>query len=108
MGRGGATTFAMDMQHADAVMIMGSNMAECHPIAFRWVMKAKANGAKVIHIDPRFTRTSAMAEHLLAGARRERYRLPRGAGELYPRQPALEQRAVLPRATWSVTPMRRP
>ena len=28
-------------------------MAECHPIAFRWVMKAKANGAKVIHIDPR-------------------------------------------------------
>ena len=61
MGRGGATTFSMDMQHADAVMIMGSNMAECHPIAFRWVMKAKANGAKVIHIDPRFTRTSAMA-----------------------------------------------
>src|SRR5262247_1022105 len=61
MGRGGATTFAMDMQYADAIMIMGSNMAECHPIAFRWVMKAKANGAKVIHIDPRFTRTSAMA-----------------------------------------------
>src|SRR3979409_1127360 len=61
MGRGGATTFAMDMQHADAIMIMGSNMAECHPIAFRWVMQAKASGAKVIHIDPRFTRTSAMA-----------------------------------------------
>jgi formate dehydrogenase major subunit len=62
MGRGGATTFAMDMQHADAVMIMGSNMAECHPVAFRWVMKAKANSAKVMHIDPRFTRTSAMAK----------------------------------------------
>jgi formate dehydrogenase major subunit len=61
MGRGGATTFAMDMQHADAVMIMGSNMAECHPVAFRWVMKAKARGAKLIHVDPRFTRTSAMA-----------------------------------------------
>jgi formate dehydrogenase major subunit len=61
MGRGGATTFAMDMQHADAIMIMGSNMAECHPIAFRWVMQAKASGAKLIHIDPRFTRTSAMA-----------------------------------------------
>ena len=58
MGRGGATTFSMDMQYADAIMIMGSNMAECHPIAFRWVIKAKANGAKVIHIDPRFTRTS--------------------------------------------------
>src|SRR3989475_7472254 len=62
MGRGGATTFAMDMQHADAVMIMGSNMAECHPIAFRWVMQAKLNGAKLIHVDPRFTRTSALAD----------------------------------------------
>jgi formate dehydrogenase major subunit len=61
MGRGGATTFSMDMQHADAVMIMGSNMAECHPVAFRWVMKAKAKGSKIIHVDPRFTRTSAMA-----------------------------------------------
>src|SRR3712207_705412 len=37
-------------------------MAECHPVAFRWVMKAKANGAKIIHVDPRFTRTSAMAD----------------------------------------------
>src|SRR6266498_1452582 len=61
MGRGGATTFAMDMQFADAIMIMGSNMAECHPVAFRWVMKAKAKGAKIIHVDPRFTRTSALA-----------------------------------------------
>jgi formate dehydrogenase major subunit len=42
--------------------IMGSNMAECHPVAFRWVMKAKERGAKLIHIDPRFTRTSAMAD----------------------------------------------
>ena len=38
---------------------MGSNMAECHPVAFRWPMKAKMNGAKLIHVDPRFTRTSA-------------------------------------------------
>src|SRR5512142_256515 len=42
-------------------MIMGSNMAECHPIAFRWAMKAKEKGATLIHVDPRFTRTSAMA-----------------------------------------------
>src|SRR5918994_6187802 len=41
---------------------MGSNMAECHPVAFRWPMKAKLNGAKIIHIDPRFTRTSAHAD----------------------------------------------
>lgn len=41
---------------------MGSDMAECHPVAFRWVMKAKERGAKVIHVDPRFTRTSAVAD----------------------------------------------
>src|SRR5688572_1792666 len=37
-------------------------MAECHPVAFRWVMQAKAKGATLIHVDPRFTRTSAMAD----------------------------------------------
>ncbi len=42
-------------------MIEGSNMAECHPVAFRWVMKAREAGATVIHVDPRFTRTSAVA-----------------------------------------------
>ena len=41
---------------------MGSNFAECHPVGFRWVMKAKERGCKVFHIDPRFTRTSAMAD----------------------------------------------
>ena len=37
-------------------------MAECHPVGFRWPMEAKRRGAKIIHIDPRFTRTSAMAD----------------------------------------------
>jgi formate dehydrogenase major subunit len=37
-------------------------MAECHPVAFRWVMQAKLKGATLIHADPRFTRTSAMAD----------------------------------------------
>src|SRR4051794_4744252 len=37
-------------------------MAECHPVGFQWVMEAKARGAKIIHVDPRFTRTSAMAD----------------------------------------------
>src|SRR5262245_20575800 len=41
---------------------MGSNMAECHPVSFRFVMKAKLNGATILHVDPRFTRTSAMAD----------------------------------------------
>jgi formate dehydrogenase major subunit len=41
---------------------MGSNMAEAHPVGFQWVMEAKARGAEVIHVDPRFTRTSALAD----------------------------------------------
>src|SRR5436190_20578120 len=61
-GRGGATTFQQDLQHADVILIEGSNMAEAHPVGFQWVMEAKARGATVIHVDPRFTRTSAMAD----------------------------------------------
>jgi formate dehydrogenase major subunit len=43
-------------------MIQGSNMAECHPVGFRFVMEARERGAKIIHVDPRFTRTSANAD----------------------------------------------
>jgi formate dehydrogenase major subunit len=52
----------MDLPHSDAILIMGSNMAECHPVAFRFVVQAKLRGAKVLHVDPRFTRTSALAD----------------------------------------------
>jgi formate dehydrogenase major subunit len=48
--------------HADCIVFEGSNMAECHPIAFRWSMQAKLKGATLIHVDPRFTRTSAMCD----------------------------------------------
>ena len=51
-----------DLQNADCILIQGSNMAECHPVGFQWVMEAKARGATVIHVDPRFTRTSALAD----------------------------------------------
>ncbi len=61
-GRGGATTFVQDLQNADCILIEGSNFAECHPVAFRFVMKAKERGATIIHVDPRFTRTSALAD----------------------------------------------
>jgi formate dehydrogenase major subunit len=37
-------------------------MAEAHPVGFQWVMEAKARGAKVIHVDPRYSRTSALAD----------------------------------------------
>ncbi len=47
---------------ADCIVIMGSNMAENHPVGFRFVMQAKERGATIIHVDPRFSRTSAMAD----------------------------------------------
>src|SRR2546429_3047297 len=47
--------------NADCIVIMGSNMAENHPVGFQWVLEARERGAEVIHIDPRFSRTSAMA-----------------------------------------------
>src|SRR5690606_41159907 len=50
------------MANADCIIIQGSNMAECHPVGFQWVAEAKARGARVIHVDPRFTRTSAFAD----------------------------------------------
>ncbi len=37
-------------------------MDECHPVGFRWVMQAKKRGATIIHVDPRFTRTSAVVD----------------------------------------------
>jgi formate dehydrogenase major subunit len=50
------------MANADCIIIQGSNMAECHPVGFQWVEEARARGARVIHVDPRFTRTSAVSD----------------------------------------------
>jgi formate dehydrogenase major subunit len=54
------------MANADCIVIQGSNMAECHPVGFQWVEEARARGATVIHVDPRFTRTSAVADRHIA------------------------------------------
>ncbi len=51
-----------DLENADRILIMGSNAAENHPISFKWVVKAQQKGSKVIHVDPRFTRTSSKAD----------------------------------------------
>ena len=61
-GRGAATTAEWDIANAQCILIMGVNMAENHPIAYRFVMQAKQRGAAVIHVDPRFTRTSATSD----------------------------------------------
>ena len=62
LGRGGATTAQQSLADSDAILIMGSSMAEQHPVGFQWVVEARERGCKVIHVDPRFTRTSAMAD----------------------------------------------
>ncbi len=62
LGRGAATTTLQDLASSDCIVIMGANMAENHPVGFRFVVEAKERGATVIHVDPRFTRTSALAD----------------------------------------------
>jgi formate dehydrogenase major subunit len=55
-----------DIQHADLILINGANPAEAHPVGFQWMMRAKLDrGAKMVHADPRFTRTSAVADRYL-------------------------------------------
>ena len=54
------------MANADCIVLQGGNMAEAHPVGFQWVAEARARGAKVIHVDPRFTRTSANADKHIA------------------------------------------
>jgi formate dehydrogenase major subunit len=63
-----------DIKHADVILINGANPAEAHPVGFQWFVKAKLDptkgpgrggGAKIIHADPRYTRTSAVADMYL-------------------------------------------
>src|SRR5262245_11454184 len=55
-----------DIRHADVIMINGANPAEAHPVGFQWMMRAKLErGATMIHVDPRFTRTSAVSDRHL-------------------------------------------
>ncbi|SJZ92972.1 formate dehydrogenase (quinone-dependent) catalytic subunit [Enhydrobacter aerosaccus] len=52
-----------DIKNADVILIMGGNAAEAHPCGFKWVVEAKAhNGAKLVVVDPRFTRSAAVAD----------------------------------------------
>ena len=60
-----------DIKNTDLILINGANPAEAHPVGFQWFLKAKLDpsrgpgsggGARIVHADPRFTRTSAMAD----------------------------------------------
>jgi formate dehydrogenase major subunit len=65
-GRGAATDYQQDLANADCILIMGSNMAEAHPVGFRWPMKARERGAMLVHVDPHFSRTSACCNKYIA------------------------------------------
>src|SRR5713226_1381621 len=53
----------VDIKNADVILAMGGNPAENHPVGFRWFMEAKrVRGAKLVAVDPRFTRTAAVAD----------------------------------------------
>ncbi len=56
------TNHWIDIQHADVIMCIGSNPAENHPISFKYVEKAMDNGARLISVDPRYTRTSSKSD----------------------------------------------
>jgi len=56
------TNHWIDIKNADAILIMGSNAAEHHPVCFKWVLDAKSRGATVMHVDPKFSRTSARSD----------------------------------------------
>jgi len=56
------TNHWIDIANSDCILIIGSNAAENHPLSFKWVLRAKEKGAKMIHVDPRFTRTSSQAD----------------------------------------------
>jgi formate dehydrogenase major subunit len=56
------TNHYIDFRNADVILNMGGNVAENHPVSFKWVQTAKEKGAIFIHVDPRFTRTSTKAD----------------------------------------------
>jgi formate dehydrogenase major subunit len=56
------TNHYIDFRNSDVILNMGSNVAENHPVSFKWVQAAKNKGALFIHVDPRFTRTSTKAD----------------------------------------------
>jgi formate dehydrogenase major subunit len=65
-GRGAMTNHWADIKNANVIMVMGGNPAEAHPCGFKWVTEAKAhNKARLIVVDPRFTRTAAVADQFV-------------------------------------------
>ncbi|MBN2402490.1 MAG: formate dehydrogenase-N subunit alpha [Spirochaetes bacterium] len=61
-GYSAMTNHWIDIKNADVILAIGSNPAETHPVSVRFILKAKGKGGKVIHVDPRYTRSSSLAD----------------------------------------------
>ena len=62
-GRGAMTNGWVDIKNADVILAMGGNPAENHPVGFKWFVEAqKTRNATLVVVDPRFTRTAAVAD----------------------------------------------
>jgi formate dehydrogenase major subunit len=56
------TNHWIDFKNADVILVMGANPAENHPVSMKWIERAREKGAKLIVVDPRFTRTASKAD----------------------------------------------
>ena len=82
----------IDIKNTDMMLIMGGNPAENHPCGFKWAIEAKRQrNAKMIVVDPRFTRTAAVADLYLQIRAGTRHRVPGRPDSLRAREPARRQ-----------------
>jgi hypothetical protein len=81
------TNHWVDLKNSDLVIVMGGNAAEAHPCGFKWVIEAKKDRkARLIVVDPRFTRSAAVSDFYAPIRAGQRHRLPRRRHQL----PAVE------------------
>ena len=89
----------IDIKNTDMMLIMGGNPAENHPCGFKWVVEAKRNrNAKLIVVDPRFTRTATQADLFL------QIRAGSDIAFLGGRSITRSSTIALPKNIWSTTP----
>ena len=91
-GRGGATSAPKDLLNADAILIMGSNMAENHPVGFQWVVEAREKGTQGYSCRSAVQPDFRAGGYLESDPRRVRHHIPRRPDSLRDRE-----RAVFPR-----------
>ncbi len=81
------TNHWVDIKNADVILVMGGNAAEAHPCGFKWVTEAKAHRkARLIVVDPRFTRTASVADYYAQIRTGYRHRVPGRGDQLFAHQ----------------------